>query len=126
MSDLALCPQCGQGNGCLAVSPGGDPAACWCQQVEIPAALLDRLPAVDRNRRCVCRGCVEQANARRTWNPQAGPGEFYRLTDGRMVFTERYHLRRGYCCGNGCRHCPFEAEGQTGAQAPREVLAGQS
>jgi hypothetical protein len=24
-----------------------------------------------------------------------------------MVFTEAYHLRRGYCCNSGCRHCPY-------------------
>jgi hypothetical protein len=24
-----------------------------------------------------------------------------------MVLTQRYHLKRGWCCGNGCRHCPF-------------------
>jgi len=24
-----------------------------------------------------------------------------------LVFTRQYHLRRGYCCGNGCRHCPY-------------------
>ena len=24
-----------------------------------------------------------------------------------MVFTERYHLARGDCCGSSCRHCPF-------------------
>nr|WP_298740556.1 DUF5522 domain-containing protein [uncultured Chitinophaga sp.] len=27
-----------------------------------------------------------------------------------MVFTEKYHLERGHCCGNGCRHCPFDYE----------------
>ncbi|WP_249219851.1 DUF5522 domain-containing protein [Chitinophaga sp. HK235] len=27
-----------------------------------------------------------------------------------MVFTEKYHLDRGYCCGNGCKHCPFAYE----------------
>ncbi len=26
---------------------------------------------------------------------------------GYRVFTEAYHLRRGRCCGSGCRHCPF-------------------
>jgi len=26
---------------------------------------------------------------------------------GRTVFTEAYHLRRGYCCDNGCKHCPY-------------------
>ena len=24
-----------------------------------------------------------------------------------VVFTEAYHLRRGSCCGSGCRHCPW-------------------
>jgi hypothetical protein len=26
---------------------------------------------------------------------------------GRIVFTRACHLRRGHCCGSGCRHCPF-------------------
>ncbi|MBS1775646.1 MAG: hypothetical protein JSS64_05120 [Bacteroidetes bacterium] len=34
--------------------------------------------------------------------------DFYRLSDGRMVMTEAAHLRRGYCCGNGCLHCPYQ------------------
>jgi Family of unknown function (DUF5522) len=34
-------------------------------------------------------------------------GDFY-LEGGRMVFTAAYHLRRGYCCGNRCRHCPYQ------------------
>jgi hypothetical protein len=39
----------------------------------------------------------------------AQPGEFYFDTNGLMVFTAAYHLRRGYCCGSGCRHCPYPA-----------------
>jgi hypothetical protein len=35
-----------------------------------------------------------------------GPGDFY-FDLGLMVFSGAYHLRRGYCCGNGCRHCPY-------------------
>lgn len=31
----------------------------------------------------------------------------YYMEDGFMVFTEAYHLARGTCCGNACRHCPF-------------------
>ena len=23
-------------------------------------------------------------------------------------FTKAYHLRRGYCCDNGCKHCPYK------------------
>jgi hypothetical protein len=37
----------------------------------------------------------------------AQPGEYY-FEDGRMVFTATYHLRRGYCCGSRCRHCPYK------------------
>lgn len=27
--------------------------------------------------------------------------------NGLIVFTARYHLKRGYCCKSGCRHCPY-------------------
>ncbi len=33
---------------------------------------------------------------------------------GRMVFTETYHLKRGYCCKNGCKHCPYGFNKKTG------------
>ena len=35
--------------------------------------------------------------------------DFYR-EGGYVVFTAGYHLRRGYCCESGCRHCPYGAE----------------
>jgi hypothetical protein len=40
------------------------------------------------------------------------PGDFYLTPEGYMVFTEQYHLRRGSCCGNGCRHCPWRKKGK--------------
>lgn len=33
--------------------------------------------------------------------------DFYFTPEGYKVFTERYHLKRGYCCKSGCRHCPY-------------------
>ncbi|PWV53626.1 hypothetical protein C7475_102376 [Chitinophaga sp. S165] len=36
--------------------------------------------------------------------------DFYYNEDGYMVFTEHFHLERGYCCGNGCKHCPYAYE----------------
>ncbi|QHS61919.1 DUF5522 domain-containing protein [Chitinophaga agri] len=36
--------------------------------------------------------------------------DFYYNEQGYMVFTEHYHLQRGYCCGNGCKHCPYAYE----------------
>ena len=32
---------------------------------------------------------------------------FYYNEDGYTVLTEKYHLQRGFCCGNGCMHCPY-------------------
>ena len=34
-------------------------------------------------------------------------GEDYYFENGLMVLTARYLLRRGYCCEQGCRHCPY-------------------
>ena len=36
--------------------------------------------------------------------------DFYYSEKGWMVMTEKFHLERGYCCGNGCRHCPYDYE----------------
>jgi hypothetical protein len=34
------------------------------------------------------------------------PEDYY--MDGTcMVFTAACHLKRGYCCGSACRHCPY-------------------
>jgi hypothetical protein len=36
-----------------------------------------------------------------------------------LVFTAAYHLKRGYCCNSGCRHCPYkEKEKEAAAQLP--------
>jgi hypothetical protein len=37
-------------------------------------------------------------------------GEDYYWEGKYMVFTRAYHLKRGYCCNSGCRHCPYRKE----------------
>ena len=32
---------------------------------------------------------------------------FYYSNDGLIIFTEKYHLKRGYCCESKCKHCPY-------------------
>lgn len=34
-------------------------------------------------------------------------GADYYLEDGLMILTAIYLRKRGYCCENGCRHCPY-------------------
>jgi hypothetical protein len=36
--------------------------------------------------------------------------DYYLNEQGYMVFTAAFHLKRGRCCGNGCKHCPFAYE----------------
>ena len=33
--------------------------------------------------------------------------DFYYNENGFIVLTAKYHLERGHCCGNGCKHCPY-------------------
>ena len=33
--------------------------------------------------------------------------DFYYTPEGYKCFTEKHHLKRGYCCKSGCRHCPY-------------------
>lgn len=36
--------------------------------------------------------------------------DYYINQDGYIVFTEKYHLQKGFCCGMGCLHCPYSNE----------------
>jgi hypothetical protein len=44
--------------------------------------------------------------------------DFY-LERGFRVTTAACHLRRGQCCGCGCRHCPFDPGGVRGTSRVR-------
>jgi hypothetical protein len=34
--------------------------------------------------------------------------DYYYNADGFFVLTKEYLLARGYCCGNGCKNCPYD------------------
>lgn len=36
--------------------------------------------------------------------------DFYYDSEGLMVFTTDYLLRRGYCCEKGCKNCPYSED----------------
>ena len=40
-------------------------------------------------------------------------GDYYTNEQGYRVFTKQYHLKRGYCCKSGCKHCPFGYDKKT-------------
>lgn len=42
--------------------------------------------------------------------PSLTEGLDYYFDNGLMVLTEHFLTKRGYCCGNGCRHCPYDSD----------------
>lgn len=36
--------------------------------------------------------------------------DYYINEEGYIVLTEKFHTKKGYCCGNGCLHCPYNYE----------------
>jgi hypothetical protein len=114
----AHCPVCGEPNSCRLETGEAYKGPCWCERPILDAAALRRLHDELPEPRCLCPRCLETIASHPdvTWDelvarssqplpPQEGDSY---MEDGCVVFTAQYHLRRGHCCGSGCRHCPFE------------------
>jgi len=100
-----VCWRCGAGFGC-----GAGTGACWCNDLP-PIGLIDE--ASD----CLCPACLDREVSSRYpgWiaaaeRPALVENEDYYVEGPAIVFTARYHLRRGYCCDSGCRHCPYKEQ----------------
>ena len=66
--------------------------------------------------KCLCNTCLDRMNqliaeAKVSEFPRKRSemveGKHYYLENGYFVFTELYHLLKGQCCQNGCRHCVY-------------------
>jgi hypothetical protein len=109
--DPGKCPLCGLPNDCQLCTIAAYKGPCWCAKLKFPEELIARVPPEARNRACICLNCVMQFHRDKKNGVEAQkvlPGDFY-FDGGLMVFTAAYHLRRGYCCESGCRHCPYSA-----------------
>lgn len=110
------CSNCGDRFGC---GPANGQDHCWCE--DLPRVSL----VADEDQDCLCPTCLQDAiekllvvkNSADNVIPANGPemrspavlveGEDYYSEGLAIVFTARYHRRRGYCCENRCRHCPY-------------------
>ncbi|HEY4654988.1 MAG TPA: DUF5522 domain-containing protein [Cyclobacteriaceae bacterium] len=56
---------------------------------------------------------------KKTIRKNNSPSALYYIEQGYVVYTAVYHLQRGYCCKNGCRHCPWkEGNSKPGCRTP--------
>jgi hypothetical protein len=53
--------------------------------------------------------------------PPLKEGEDFYREDAYVIFTARYHLKRGYCCESGCRHCPYRGDESHGVGLEKEA-----
>ncbi|WP_338367050.1 DUF5522 domain-containing protein [uncultured Pseudoalteromonas sp.] len=110
------CSQCNTELNCR-VSNISD---CWCNQ--LPAIL----PLDESTTSCLCQQCtlikinaylaniytqpiksqIEFARPFRG-NDNLIEGLDYTMQNGYMVFSKWFFLKRGTCCKNGCKNCPY-------------------
>ncbi|RTY68338.1 hypothetical protein EKM05_13935 [Flavobacterium sp. GSP27] len=95
--------------------------SCWC--ADFPP-VFSPLDGVD----CLCPSCFATACSIKieeyvgTITPETAKGNKaatlpktdqliegidYYIAQGNYVFKAWFHLKRGHCCTNGCRHCPY-------------------
>lgn len=55
--------------------------------------------------------------------PMFEDDEFYTNEAGLFVFTAEYLLKRGYCCGNACLHCPYDYKNVVDLKKKEKMLA---
>jgi len=67
------CPLCHGVNDCQLSVPVVYKGQCWCARVEMPDALLARVPETLRHRACICRSCVEKFQRERELSAPARP-----------------------------------------------------
>jgi uncharacterized protein DUF5522 len=112
------CSTCGTTFNC-GDTPSG--SKCWCNNfppIFQPSDVID----------CLCPSCFKNACSVKieeyvaTVTPESASenkakdlpkttsiieGIDYYIENGNYVFKAWFHLKRGHCCENGCRHCPY-------------------
>jgi hypothetical protein len=55
-------------------------------------------------------------------NKKSPEPDFYKDENGNIVMTESFHIKRGVCCGSGCKNCPYEPIYERGNTNLKESL----
>ncbi len=71
------------------------PVLCWENEEKELLRIYEQLSTISL-----------QSSAKKI-NDSMTQKDFY-VENGLYVFTKSYLLKRGYCCENGCRHCPYK------------------
>ena len=99
------CSRCGTIIQCKA----NNISQCDCAKIEITQHTTEFLKETKYN--CLCNECLAHVDHLVTIADEIPkkmiPKIHYYTENGNYVFTELYHIQRGYCCGSRCRHCAY-------------------
>lgn len=101
-------------------SCGANSDTCWCSS--FPAIMPLGLAQTCRCPTCLAiainkhideailqQGCDKVVEMASQYQKQdLIEGIDYTTENGNMVFSKWYHLKRGSCCDNDCRNCPYD------------------
>lgn len=114
--EIKLCARCGGDFECKV----GDVTNCQCSEVKILPETYKFISTTHYD--CLCKKCLEELNhliKYRDSHPFPNQKELfiegihYYTESGYWVFTELYHLQRGHCCKNNCRHWAYGRKTET-------------
>lgn len=104
------CPKCNE----VFVCKVGDIANCQCNAIVLSEFTQQFLAKTNFD--CLCVNCLKKISEAveisktyvfPTQKEMFVEGLHYYIENNNWVFTDMYHLLRGYCCESGCRHCVY-------------------
>ncbi|MFT5621151.1 MAG: hypothetical protein ACI9QR_001484 [Flavobacteriaceae bacterium] len=88
-----------------------DISSCACNQLVISPRTKDFLKKTNYD--CLCNSCLSELNETFQQIDEEDAladleeGKHYYIESAYVVFTEYFHISRGYCCKSNCRHCAY-------------------
>ena len=70
--DPRRCPLCRGANGCAREEGKNE---CWCDGVQIPREVLDRVPEAAQRKACICEACATAQPAARKLRVASSSGD---------------------------------------------------
>ncbi|WP_138591675.1 DUF5522 domain-containing protein [Pseudoalteromonas aurantia] len=106
-------------NHCQQILTCRNSEHCWCMD-------MPNIMPLQTDKGCLCRTCLISSIRQKIEKMANQPirqqvklakqyahsnsfieGLDYDMEEGFMVMTRWAHLKRGKCCGNNCRYCPY-------------------
>ncbi len=110
------CGRCNKSFECKV----GDISNCECMEVILSIQTKNFLSKTEYD--CICKNCLIQINQQvnkshelvfSSKHSDLIEGIHYNIENRNIVYSEFYHIQRGFCCKMGCRNCAYGYKNKT-------------